>query len=255
MLLTGSGNQPERVRAAIAVAALHALLAYAFIVGLAVEVARKAAGELKLITISEKPVPPPEPAATPAKDEAAEGAASPVSMAARPTPVVAPPPKIRIPKPPPLPTVPKAIPVPAGRDASAGSSDRPGPGTGAGGDGPGTGSGGLGTGTGGGGAARAQRISGALANSDYPRSALRAGAEGTVSVRYTVGADGRVSGCAVTRSSGHPELDSTTCRLIERRFVYRPARDSTGKPAAEVVRKTYDWILPAKRGLGQPSLD
>ena len=51
----------------------------------------------------------------------------------------------------------------------------------------------------------------------------------------------------MTRSSGHPELDETTCRLIERRFRYRPARNSAGDAVPEVVRKTYDWLLPFRR--------
>jgi protein TonB len=66
-------------------------------------------------------------------------------------------------------------------------------------------------------------------------------------VRYVVGTDGRVSGCRVTRSSGHAELDATTCRLIEQRFRYRPARDAAGRPVPETVSRTFDWLLPFRR--------
>jgi protein TonB len=241
----------DRLQASVGVAAVHALLAYALLTGLAPQVARSVGESLKLFDVTPPP-PPPPPVPPPKADTAAEdGAASAPNLKARPTPVVAPPPLIRLKPPPVLRTAPKAAPLPPGRDASAGNAAVVGPGTGAGGSGVGSGSGGSGTGAGGGGGgSRAERISGRLANEDYPRSALRAGAEGSVSVRYTVGTDGRVSGCTVTRSSGHSELDSTTCALIERRFRYRPARNSEGEPAPETVRKTFDWLLPFKAARG-----
>lgn len=86
-------------------------------------------------------------------------------------------------------------------------------------------------------------VKGRLKNSDYPRAARRAGAEGTVHVRFLVNPDGGVGGCTVTRSSGHPELDSTTCRLIERRFRYRPARDAQGRPTSDVVVGEQLWWI------------
>lgn len=234
----------ERIRAGAGVGLVHLLLGYALVTGLATHVVRQVGSGLKTFDVA-APLPPPAPI-TPAEADtkAAAGAASPANVRSRATPVVAPPPRIRLKAPPPLPAAPKAAPVP-GIDRSAGSAPVPGPGTGSGGIGTGPGSGGQGLGAGGG-AARAVRVSGRLDNSDYPRSALRSGAEGTVSVEYIVGTDGRVSGCTVTRSSGHAELDATTCRLIELRFRYRPARDRSGAPAAETVRKTYDWMLPFK---------
>jgi protein TonB len=171
-----------------------------------------------------------------------EGAAAPPSRKANPSPVVAP--KTPLPVPPVLATVEKALPVPAGRDASAGVSSIEGFGSGTGGAGMGSGSGGSGTGSGGGGARPAERIAGALANRDYPRSALRSRAQGSVSVRYTVRPDGWVEDCRVLRSSGHPDLDETTCRLIEKRFRYRPALDRSGRPVSTTEHKSYDWYLP-----------
>jgi protein TonB len=81
---------------------------------------------------------------------------------------------------------------------------------------------------------------------DYPRGAKRAGIEGSVAVRFTVRTDGSVSDCEVIRSSANEELDATTCRLIERRFRYQPARDTDGRPVAEVVTRTFDWMLPRR---------
>jgi protein TonB len=117
----------------------------------------------------------------------------------------------------------------------------------------GTGSGTSGSGTGGGGGGRrAQQVRGELRNSDYPRTALRMGIEGTVTVRYTVLPDGRVTDCAILETSGSAELDGTTCRLIERRFEYRPALDGAGRPIPQELVKTYDWWLPSKRAGYQP---
>lgn len=234
------------MKAAVGVAAFHALLGYALISGLGYEVVTKVADNLKIIDIRDEPPPPPIEETVRPKEKAKdpEGAAAPPSLKAKPTPVVAPPPKIRLETPQRVTTVPKATPLPPGNDPSAGSSTVDGPGTGSGGLGDGTGSGGQGTGTGGGGGGnRAQLVRGYLANSDYPRAALRAGAEGAVSVRFTVDTKGRASGCVVTRSSGYPDLDRTTCRLIEKRFRYRPARNGQGTPIPETVTKRYEWSL------------
>jgi protein TonB len=233
----------ERLQASGGVALLHALLAWALIAGFGVQVVAPASERLKLFDVIEPP-PPPAPEPAPRPSLGAEGAAAPAGRNARPTPVVAPPPKL-----PPRSLVAAALepaPQPIGTAPSAGSSDA-GSGGGAGGEGSGAGSGGSGAGTGGGGT-RAERIGGRLSGaSDYPRGAMRAGAEGTVRVRYVVGTDGRVSGCRVTRSSGHAELDATTCRLIEQRFRYRPARDAAGRPVPETVSRTFDWLLPFRR--------
>jgi protein TonB len=238
----------DRIKAAIGVAAFHALLGYALVTGLGMDVVREAGENLKLIRISPEPPPPQEepiPAKAATPDE--EGAASPPNLKAKPTPVVAPPPKIRLKPPPKIPTAPKAFPVPAGSDASAGSSNVPGPGSGSGGQGTGSGSGSGGSGTGGGGGvSKAVRLQGRLDNKDYPASARRARIGGSVSVLFTVQTSGRVSGCRVVKSSGNADLDSTTCRLIEQRFVYKPATDPQGSPVQSVISTTfsYNWVVP-----------
>jgi protein TonB len=236
----------DRLKAAIGVAAFHALLGYALITGLGYEVATKIGDNLRVFDVPE-PVPPPieEPPPPQAKAEKAEGKASPPNIVSKASPVVAPPPKIRLQVPPPV----VAAPVPKeGNDRSAGSADVPGPGTGSGGIGDGSGSGGQGTGTGGGIVSSAERESGQLSgDTDYPRAARAAGVEGSVAVRFTVEPSGRVSGCQVIRSSANAELDATTCRLIEQRFRYRPARDAAGNPVPEVIFRTFDWMLPRRR--------
>jgi protein TonB len=228
----------DRIRSAIGVALSHALLGYALITGLAPGTAARAGEALKLFDVSAEPLP--APLEDRARAEAAakrEGAASPPNLRARPSPVAAPPPKLPV-----EPPVAAASAAGEGKEAWAGSADRTGPGSGSGGQGAGTGSGRAGGGAGGGGlAARAELIAGRILDSDYPRAASRARIGGAVIVRFTVGADGRPSGCAVVRSSGNADLDSATCRLIERRFRYRPARDSEGKAVAATMGWKQIW--------------
>jgi protein TonB len=236
--------RPDRARAAAGVAALHLLLGWALITGLRGELPALAPETMRLLPIPEELPPPEVPVPDPEPKPGDEGAAAPPSRKARPTPVVAPEPAIRLPTPP-VPTAPKPLPLPTGNAPSAGASTEDGPGTGAGGEGAGSGSGRGGDGTGGGGLARrAERIAGGLRDRDYPRSALRERRQGTVHVRFTVGPDGRVGDCTVLRSSGHSDLDSTTCRLIEQRFRYRPARDSSGRAIAAVLTTSFDWVAP-----------
>lgn len=227
----------DRIGSAIGVTALHALIGYAFITGTGFEVVQAAGDRLRVFDVAAPPPPPPiveKPA-----DSAAEGEAAPPNLKADPAPVVAPKPKIRIETPPPVVAAPIAR---TGPDASAGASDLAGPGTGAGGIGNGTGSGGSGDGTGAGGG-KAQWKSGRITPRDYPRSASRERVGGSVVARLTVEATGRVSDCAVVQSSGHPDLDATTCRLIEKRFRYRPATNARGEPVRSVAGWRQDWWL------------
>ena len=68
------------------------------------------------------------------------------------------------------------------------------------------------------------------------------GIGGRVGMVFTVGANGRVTSCTVTRSSGVPELDSLTCRLIQQRFRYRPSTDRYGRPIPDEVEGEHDWV-------------
>jgi len=233
MYLHGNRNK-DRVWAITGVVAIHGLLAYALLSGLAMRVSERASDSLKLVDIV-LPVPPPTTPPPPAEASKPKGEPSPPNLKAVPSPVVAPPPKIRVPAPSPVVAAPVAS---TGSASSAGASNVAGPGTGAGGVGTGLGGGGSG-----GGGNRAQLIRGRLMDSDYPASAKRAGIEGAVAVRFTIRPDGRVSGCEVVKSSGSAELDGVTCLLIERRFRYRPARDAQGRAIAEVTTKLYTWGL------------
>lgn len=240
----------DRIKSGAAVAVIHALLGYALIMGLGVGMTGEADEKLKIFDISPEPPPPVvEPAKAeeeklkPAPEDP-EGAASPKNLRDTPSPVVVPPPAIKLPVPSPVVASPIAG---QGNAAAAGASDVPGPGTGSGGFGTGTGSGTGGDGTGGGGGggmARKQRyIEGRIKGSDLPVGAARDQVGGTVLFRFTVGTSGRVTHCAVTRTSGRSDLDETTCRLMKKRFRYRPALDGAGRPVAVVLPGDHEWIV------------
>jgi protein TonB len=70
---------------------------------------------------------------------------------------------------------------------------------------------------------------------DYPAAAQAAGAEGTAQAELTIGPDGRVIGCNLTRSTGNSALDSATCNILRRRAKFTPARDSSGNATTDTV--------------------
>jgi periplasmic protein TonB len=217
----------DHMRAGAGAAALQVLLLSGLAAGL-----RVAAPEPKdpaPVVLAVRPVPPP-PIIPPPERKTEEGASAPAPAAA--SPVVAPPTVL------PVPLLVVAAPVPA-TSAAPTPGISPVAGTGAGGQGTGTGRGGAGSG----GGTSARRVAGALRDSDYPAAARRARAEGTVFVEFRVDTDGGVSGCKVTRSSGHEALDAVTCRLIERRFRYQPATDARGAPVAATLATNFTWTL------------
>lgn len=237
---------PDRIKSAVLVAGIHVALAFAFIAGLRMDIAEFADAPMKLFDVApDRPPPPPEVVAPdPAPTPEPEGAAAPPGLRAQPSPVVAPPPRVRLDVPTPVVAAPVAG---TGSDARAGASDVPRPGPGAGGVGTGTGSGAGGDGSGGGGGivSRARYVSGTLTGSDWTRGRVGGArgtrAQGTVVVRLSVGADGRVAECRVIDGSGNPDLDATTCRLIAARFRYDPARDGRGAAVADVTGWKQVW--------------
>ena len=243
MKLVQSRND-DRIKGAIGAAILQGLFFYALISGLAVKLPAANGDDLKLFAIAPEPPPPPVEKVVPPRSGSRkpEGAASPPNLRAKPTEIVAPPPVLPLVVPPPVVTAPIAGP---GSDPSAGAADVRGPGTGSGGVGTGTGSGGSGNGEGAGDGDETppRWLRGRIKDSDYPSAAGEAGFSGTVSVRYTVETDGRVSECEVTRSSGNTELDETTCRLIEKRFRYTPSRDAQGRAVPSTVVEDHEWVI------------
>jgi protein TonB len=104
------------------------------------------------------------------------------------------------------------------------------------------------------GRARPARLeAGWVSENDYPPAALRAGAEGRVTVRYVIGRDGDVEGCEVVESSGNADLDAVSCRIVTDRFVFDPARDREGRRIAETRRQRFLWRLPAPPPDAEPA--
>jgi protein TonB len=175
------------------------------------------------------PTPPPPP------DDVEEGAAAPPSrgVTEEPSP---PPPPVQLARP-----APAEVAVDPGSGQASGLGAVPGSGAGTGGEGSGSGAGGAGSGRGAGLVTPPQRIEGELTNADYRRARAPEGAAGTVLVSFRVRTDGRVDRCGVIRSSGFREFDEATCRLIERRFRFRPARDAGGRAIEWTIRTDYTW--------------
>lgn len=247
----------DRIKSAIAVAFFHVLLGYAFVTGLGIDMAAAVDERLKLFDVPGLDVPPPIREAVPLKEKTEEpakrlkpapkdpeGAAAPPNIKSRPTEIVAPEPEIRLPVPSPVIAAPIAGP---GAAATSGNAPFVGPGTGAGGIGTGTGSGRYGDGGGGGGGAGLARgpelIGGDVRDTDYPRSAWQAGIEGIVLMRFLITTNGRVGRCEIIRSSGHAAMDRDTCRVMQKRLRYRPARDRYGRPVPAWTEGEQEWFL------------
>jgi TonB family protein len=79
---------------------------------------------------------------------------------------------------------------------------------------------------------------------DYPKSALRDRREGTTGFRLTIDEKGRVFGCSITRSSGHNDLDASTCDNITKRARFDPAEDSRGAAVTGSYESRVSWKVP-----------
>ncbi|WP_317629339.1 energy transducer TonB [Sphingomonas nostoxanthinifaciens] len=195
----------------------HALIGYAFITGLAFNVIKKAAQDLKVVDVQDQPPPPEQKPPPPPPDQKVE-----------PPPVVAPPPIVQtpaisapaivsVPTPPPAPVITPAAPPapppppPPVVSKAAGAKGDP-----------------------------AQWIT----NDDYPPAALRENREGVTKISWQINEQGKVENCQVTESSGSPDLDETACRLITRRGKYSPAMDQSGRPMRSTAQRNVRWVVP-----------
>jgi periplasmic protein TonB len=253
----GLPDKRSRVATALLVVVLHGALGYMLVQAMGISLSEPVnRSVLNTFNIAPPPAEPPPPPPPPRIEKPAEkaarkeGASSPKNLRKKSAPYEAPK------------TIPKfksklrgAEKPGTGSQNASGASDTPGPGTGAGGTGNGTGSGNGGNGDGGGGrggdgggiAVEPKLIRGRITNKDYPKAASKIKAQGTVQVIYTVNVNGRVSGCRVLRSSRNADLDAITCRLIEERYVYEPARTRDGNPKAAQTMWLQQWWLGDKR--------
>ena len=224
----------ERLAALAAVAAVQLALGAALLFGLRVDTLRNNELVSRLIEIAipkPPPPPPPQPLVRPRPAEHRTSAApkaepKPLGGSPGPQPSHAPP----------TPTPVIAL-RPSAAPAGGGTGTGPAIGSGAGG-----GTGGQGYGGDDAGGTDLVQIAGEITSSDYPRDLRERGIGGRVGMVFTVGTDGRVTSCSITRSSGVPELDALTCRLIRERFRYRPSTDRYGRPVPDEVEGEHDWI-------------
>jgi protein TonB len=212
-----------RITAIVIVAILHAILGYAFVTGLAYNVVKKVAADLKTFNVEEPPPPdekppPPPPPNQPQTPPPVVAPPSIVRLNTPPPPIstaqVAPPPQMTVTAPP-APPMPPAPPPPPPAPVKV----QP--------------------------AKAKANLASLFSDEDYPASALRNNESGTTGFRLEVGPNGRVSGCQVTSSSGSSALDSATCRLLTSRARFTPAHDSSGQPTSDTVSSRIVWRIPA----------
>lgn len=221
-----SGN---RIIAIIIVAIIHIALGYLLVTGLAIDAVKNVVERVTTVDVEEPPPPEPEDEPPPPPEEIPEPTSPPppvappppVNVATNPPPIrtqtrIPPPapPALRIPPPaPPAPPAPPPAPPPPPSQARSVSPD------------------GLNR--------WAARIQG-----DYPSSALRREEQGTVGMRITVGANGRVEACTVTSSSGSSALDDAACRGMQRYARYNPALNAAGDPISSTASQSIRYVLP-----------
>lgn len=220
----------ERAYAFAAVGLVQLVLGAVLLIGLRVDLTQPADAVQQLIAVTLPKPPsqlPPSPRPHPKHDQAAAPRVAPVKIGGSPGPKPA---HAR-------PSVAPVIPLKATAAPSGGGMGR-GPALGAG-SGGGTGGTGFGDDDGG---TDLEQIAGEITSRDYPKDLREAGVGGRVLFTFTVEPNGRVGRCTITRSSGVPELDSLTCRLVQQRFVYRPSTDRYGRAIEDEVDGEHDWI-------------
>ncbi len=81
---------------------------------------------------------------------------------------------------------------------------------------------------------------------DYPAAAVRAEATGTTKIRFTIGADGRVTASEIARSAGPSREHKMLDRLAQSKLSdcqFRPGTDDHGKPVGASFDVEYVWKL------------
>jgi TonB family protein len=87
------------------------------------------------------------------------------------------------------------------------------------------------------------QISALFSADDYPQDAQIRDEQGTVRVELKIDREGRVSRCNVLASSGSKSLDSATCRILQSRARFTPARGIDGQPTEDTYTQSITWRL------------
>ncbi len=216
----------SRVVAIAIVVLIHLAIGYALITGLAYSAVKSVVERVTTVDIEEPPPPPPEEPPPPPPDEPVPATAPPPVAPAPPVNIAPTPPSIVTSTviPPPAPPArivpPAAAPGPPTPPAPPAAPSRA---RGATPDGQGRW------------AARIQE--------NYPSRAIRDEVEGRVGVRVQIGANGRVTSCSVSNSSGSSVLDEAACDGMTRYARYNPALDDAGNPTTDTTSTTIVYQL------------
>ena len=213
-----------------AVVAIHAVIGYGLVTGLAggvfEEIAKKTMTTYDVRNVP--PPPPPEPTPEPRAEPAPNSAAPPTYVPPVPTPLpprnapiidstdVLPQPGqiIRVPTPGPVLTpapTPRPEPKPSFSPQAAAPSNNP---------------------------------SAWVTTNDYKSSWIRREMVGTARFRLDIAANGRVENCTITSSTGHAALDAATCELVTKRARFDAAKGTDGKAADGSYSSAVRWELP-----------
>ena len=82
---------------------------------------------------------------------------------------------------------------------------------------------------------------GTCARPVWPVGAIAANKTGTVTLSFLIGADGKLKGSRIVKSSGHDELDEAARTGIEKCTFKPPTRD--GNPIEAWMMMQYVWTL------------
>jgi len=208
----------KRLWAIIAVGILHALLGWALISGLAVEVVKSITGPLETVNIEEQAPPPDEPPPPPPKLEDIPPYVPPpdvvIQQEAAPPPTITTQTAVPQPQPTVAPPAPPAPPAPVVAEAPKIPGTR----------------------------AIPNKRNREITPEDYPDASRRAEEQGTTGIRVTVGTDGKVKNCEVVKSSGFNRLDERACQIATRRWRFTPATEN-GQPVESLSTANYVWRL------------
>lgn len=83
-----------------------------------------------------------------------------------------------------------------------------------------------------------------VTNGDYRPRWVREGLSGTARFDLAISSKGRVTDCTITKSTGHAQLDTATCKLIAKRARFNPALNSNGNPVSGSYSSAVNWQLP-----------
>ncbi len=83
-----------------------------------------------------------------------------------------------------------------------------------------------------------------VTNDDYRSRWILEEMASTARFSLAIDARGKVTGCTVTRSTGHAPLDAATCDLVTKRARFDAARDGSGKPVAGSYSGVITWQIP-----------